>query len=54
VVEGEQVPDYLAGFENHLVEFLNRFNAQAELSLAADLETCTYCPYDAICRINEE
>ncbi len=53
VVQGEDVAAYLTGFEAHLVEFLDRFNAQSELSLAEDLETCTFCPYDAICRINE-
>ena len=54
VVQGEDVADYLAGFEAHLVEFLDSFNAQSELTLAEDLETCTFCPYDAICRINEK
>jgi hypothetical protein len=53
VVGGKQMPGYLAGFETHLVEFLDRFNAKSELSLAADLATCTYCPFDVICRIGE-
>jgi RecB family exonuclease len=53
VVHDDEVSDYLEGFETHLVEFLDRFNEKQELSLAADLETCTFCPYDVICRINE-
>ena len=53
VVQGDDVASYLTGFEVHLVEFLDRFNAKTELSLAEDLETCTFCPYDAICRIYE-
>lgn len=54
VVQGEEVDAYLTGFEAHLVEFLDRFNALSELSLAEDLDTCTFCPYDIICRIYEE
>jgi RecB family exonuclease len=54
VVQGEEVDAYLTGFEVHLVEFLDRFNAKSGLSLAEDLETCTFCPYDTICRIYEE
>jgi RecB family exonuclease len=54
VVQGEEVEAYLTGFEAHLIEFLDRFNAKTSLSLAEDLGTCTFCPYDTICRIYAE
>ena len=53
VVEGEGVKSYLDSFEGHLLGFLRGFNEKRELSLAEDPASCTYCPYQGVCRVYE-
>ncbi|UCB45061.1 MAG: PD-(D/E)XK nuclease family protein [Spirochaetota bacterium] len=51
VVDGEEAEQYIDDFERHLLDFLDDFEQTDELSLAADVGNCTYCPYYTICRI---
>jgi RecB family exonuclease len=53
VVQANEVEGYLSRFEEHLVEFLDRYEENTILSLADDRNTCSTCAYHAICRVYE-
>jgi ATP-dependent helicase/nuclease subunit B len=54
VVQGNEVGGYLSGFEEHLLEFLDRYSENMSLALADDPNTCTTCAYHTICRVYEK
>jgi RecB family exonuclease len=53
ILKGDEVGPYLSRFEEHVTEFLSRYEDDTVLVLADDPKTCLNCPFDAICRVYE-
>jgi len=53
IIGEDEIEGYLSDFEKHLIGLFDTFNAKDRLSLAEDIDSCTYCPFYVLCRIYE-
>ncbi len=54
IIGADEIEEYLAGFEGYLIDLLDTFNSRDRLSLAEDINNCTYCPFYILCRVYEQ